>query len=522
MGMKHSGEIPKHDQTSWSTETESVLHANHLEPNTSPRLRARIPIALKLSLAFILLIASGMLVLGVLASKAQTELLEQQMEQFGSTLVQQMAESAREPLLANDLLNLELIIQNLIQDSNIKGAAIYSDELQTLVKTGAIPATRTQLSRQPREQVSMRFFLPAGETEARENRLIAYLTPIVFRDITVGYVLLSFDYSLIRKAKQETIATVASTITMMLLLALALSIYLGRRFTRPIQELLISSEAFRQGRFDYRIQAKRDDELGTLMLAMNRMGEGLQRKEQVERAFSRYVSPKVAQRALAGMDSLGDIPLGGHHVEASVLFADIVGFTSLSEKISPQEVSSLLNHYFSNIARAVHFCHGHIDKYMGDCAMIVFGVPDSDDEHSFHALACAWMILELVRQMNSQRRAHKLQTLEFRIGINSGAMLAGNMGSTERMEYTVVGDTVNLASRLSSAGDPGQAILTEEMLAHASLNKRIATIHHGKILVRGKQEPISIFHLGDIIDPFRARMLEEIRNILDNKASNVA
>ncbi|MBE0509149.1 MAG: HAMP domain-containing protein [Chromatiales bacterium] len=520
--MRHSDDSLGQHPTSSTATTDTPLHALDIEQNIPLRPHARIPIALKLALAFILLIASGMLVLGALAGKTQTQLLEQQMEQFGSTLVQQMAESAREPLLANDLLNLERIIHNLIQDGNIMGAAIYSDELQTVVKTGAIPATRNQLSRQPREQLSLRFRLPPNEQTQSERLLVAYLTPVVFREVTVGYVLLSFDYSLIREAKQETIATVAATIALMLILALALSIYLGRRFTRPIQELLLASQAFSQGRFDYRIRSTRDDELGSLMQAINQMGEGLQRKEQVERAFSRYVSPKVAQRALAGMDSLGDIPLGGHHVEASVLFADIVGFTSLSEKMTPQEVNSLLNHYFSNIARAVHFCHGHIDKYMGDCAMIVFGVPDADEAHSFNALACAWMILELVRQMNAQRRASQLQPLEFRIGVNSGIMLAGNMGSSERMEYTVIGDAVNLASRLSHAGEPGQVILTEEMLAHASLNKRIATIHHGKILVRGKQEPISIFHLGDIIDPFRARMLEEIRRILDNKASKVA
>jgi adenylate cyclase len=209
-------------------------------------------------------------------------------------------------------------------------------------------------------------------------------------------------------------------------------------------------------------------------------------------------------------------------VEASVLFADIVGFTSLSENLAPQEVSTLLNHYFSNIARAVHFCHGHIDKYMGDCAMIVFGVPDADEAHSFNALACAWMILELVRQMNLQQTANRQMPVEFRVGVNSGTMLAGNMGSTERMEYTVVGDAVNLASRLSHAGEPGQAILTEEMLGRAGLSKRVDTVHHGKINLRGKRDPVSIFHLVDILDPFRTRMLEEIRCILERKETHVA
>ena len=488
----------------------------------SPGRSPRIPIALKLALAFILLIASGMITLGFLAGKSQTELLESQMDKFGSTLIAQMAEQAREPLLAGDLLNLELIVNNLIQDSNIEGAAIYSEHRQPMVQTGAIPTVSTLLSIHSKGDRSAQFTRPAGAPGLEDGRLIAYVAPVVFRDITVGHVLLSFDYSLIRKAKQETIVTVAGTIALMLLLAIAVSIYLGSRFTRPIRELVMACEAFAKGNFDYRIQATRNDELGDLMGSLNLMGEGLQRKEQVEKVFSCYVSPQVARRALAVLNARQSLKLGGQHVEASVLFADIVGFTSLSEKLAPQEVSTLLNQYFSNIAHAVHFCHGHIDKYMGDCAMIVFGVPDADEEHSFNALACAWMILELVRQMNRRQLANRKLPVEFRIGVNSGLMLAGNMGSLERMEYTVVGDAVNLASRLSHAGEPGQVILTEDMLGRPGLSERIHAVHHGRIKLRGKSAPVSIFNLGDIRDPLRARMLDEIRRILANEETHVA
>lgn len=487
---------------------------------TPPRLAVRIPIALKLALAIILLIACGMLILGLLAGRSQSELLEQQMDRFATTLVQQMAESAREPMLADDLLNLELLINNLSQDGNIEGAAIFRHDRSSLVQTGIVPPTQRLLHQLVLEESSGIF--QHAPTEGMTQEMIAYFAPVVFREITVGYVLLSFDHSLIGKAKRETLTTVAGTIALMMLLAIAASIYLGRRLTRPIRELVVASEAFAKGHYDYRIPSTREDELGVLMRSFNSMGEGLLHKEQVEQIFSRYVSPKVAQRAIAGISATNPLQLGGQHVDASVLFADIVGFTSLSESMSPQEVSNLLNLYFSNIARAVQFCHGHIDKYMGDCAMIVFGVPDADEAHSFNAIACAWMLLELIRQMNRQRRAKGLMPLEFRIGVNSGNMLAGNMGSSERMEYTVVGDAVNLASRLSHAGEPGQVILTEEMLSLPSLNKRITTVHHGKIHLRGKRDPVSIFHLSDILDPFRARMLEEIRQILDSKEISAA
>jgi len=489
----------------------------------SRRLPDRVPIALKLAFAFAVLIATGMVALGILVGTNQTSLLDQQLNMHGTTQVVQLAESAKEPLLANDTLNLELITSNITQSETIQGAAIYGEDMKLRAKDGAIPLldnTAVEKSKINEDIAVYRWELHRGDKDTLS--LISYLTPIVFRDITVGYAMLTFDYSLLSYAKYETIATVVSTVFLMLLLTIAISYYLGQRFTRPINQLVRICEAYSNGHYEQRISGERNDEIGVLMDSLNAMGEGLQRKEQVEQAFSRYVSPQVARRAIEDIEHADHLELGGRHVEASVLFADIVGFTSMSENMTPQEISSLLNLYFTNIARAVHFCHGHIDKYMGDCAMIVFGVPEEHEEHTFYALSCAWMILELVKQMNEIRTQRGLTTVEFRIGVNSGTMLAGNMGSTERMEYTVVGDSVNLASRLSHAGIPGQVIVTGEMLDNQELVGRIVTTHRGKIKLRGKKEQISIFHIRDIHDPFRAHMLEEISNILKSSNMEVA
>ncbi len=486
------------------------------------RLPDRVPIALKLAFAFAFLIASGMIVLGILVGTNQTSLLEQQMNSHGATQVQQLAESAREPLLANDNLNLELLTHNLTLSEGIMGAAVYSEEMKLAAREGAVPALGQSSTGALALDDNISVYRWELPKDGIDQALISYLSPITFRDITVGYALITFDYSLLSYAKYETIATVVSTIFLMLLLTVGVSYYLGQRFSRPINKLVEVCEAYSNGHYEFRVHENRNDEIGMLMESLNSMGEGLLRKEQVEQVFSRYVSPQVARRAIEDFEHSDHLELGGRHVTASVLFADIVGFTSISENMSPQEISSLLNLYFSNIARAVHFCHGHIDKYMGDCAMIVFGVPEEHEEHAFYSLSCAWMILELVRQMNQLRNSRGLTTVEFRIGVNSGTMLAGNMGSADRMEYTVVGDSVNLASRLSHAGVPGQVIVTGEMLDQPDLVGRIVTTHRGKIKLRGKKEQISIFHIRDIHDPFRAHMLEEIRNILKNSDLEVA
>ncbi|MEN8168952.1 MAG: adenylate/guanylate cyclase domain-containing protein [Pseudomonadota bacterium] len=498
-------------------------HQHNLNAWWQRQLPDYIPIAVKLSLIFALLIATGMIGLGFVVGAKQSTQLNEQIDKFGTTLVQRLAETAREPLLANDHLNLELIVNTLTKDANIDGAAIFSDEQKLVVAAGLTPSDSQLPKTINRTEVNpTQINWQQGKKQKNERAFVSFVTPILFRNITVGYALLSFDHSVMTEAKRDTISTVIWVTLLMLLVAISASFYLGRRLTRPIDQLLAASTAFSEGKFDYRIHNKRNDELGVLMQSLNAMGEGLLRKEQVELVFSRYVSPEVAHQAITDLDNMESLQLGGSHVEASVLFADIVGFTSMSEEMSPQDVSSLLNLYFSNIAEAVRFCRGHIDKYMGDCAMIVFGVPKEYEEHPFNALACGWMILQLVEVMNRQRIRNNEPAVEFRIGVNSGTMLAGNMGSAERMEYTVVGDAVNLASRLSHAGEPGQLILTEEMLNHPVLNNRITSKEHGTIKLRGKKELVSLFIIEEINDTFREEMMREIRKILVRSATAAA
>ena len=477
------------------------------------RLPAHIPIAYKLTLVFSLLIAGGMTLLGGLVVNNQTQVLEGQIATFGETLVQRAAESALEPLLADDILTLELLTNGLIEDEAILGAAIYSQEREMVTGAGVVPPAGRFGASEVADALEQNTRLEwRTGVEGESQMLTAFLTPIRYKDVDVGYAALTFDRSVLHRAESETLLAVVGITLLVLALGVAASVYLAGRLSRPIDQLMEATRAIAQGKYDYRFTDRRNDELGVLMETMNSMSEGLLRKEQVEEVFSRYVSPQVAKQALSDLEQ---VDLGGRHTEASVLFADIVGFTSFSEERSPEEVSQLLNDYFTRIARVVDFCGGHIDKYMGDCAMAVFGVPESYDDHPFRAAACAWMILDLVERLNAQRERKGEEPIRFRVGVNSGTMLAGNMGATNRMEYTVVGDAVNLASRLSHAGDPGQAVLTEDMLALPAVAGRVLTERNGEIELRGKKEPVATFFLLDIDDPFREEMCEENRRIVE-------
>ena len=217
------------------------------------------------------------------------------------------------------------------------------------------------------------------------------------------------------------------------------------------------------------------------------------------------------------MSNLDEIRLGGKHVNGSVLFADIVGFTSLSEKLSPDEVAGILNEYFTYISMASELYRGTIDKYMGDCAMVVFGVPDADSDHKFNALACAVMIQKLVARINAIRVREGKTAIHFRIGVNSGTMLAGNMGSNERMQYTVVGETVNLASRLHTVADKDQIVITEHLYHDKDIKWRLTAQRHESIKLRGIATPVSTYIVNDVSDSYRATMEAQIDHILAEK-----
>jgi adenylate cyclase len=154
-----------------------------------------------------------------------------------------------------------------------------------------------------------------------------------------------------------------------------------------------------------------------------------------------------------------------------------------------------------------------LDKYMGDCAMLAFGVPEPDDDHAFHAITCALVIQRLIAEENQQRERRGEPTVHFRLALNSGRMLAGNMGSAERMQYTVVGDSVNLASRLCTIGDADQIIITEEMLQRPGIRDRVIARRYESIRLRGIRRPVTTWLVEDLAPAYRDQLARQVRSL---------
>jgi adenylate cyclase len=214
-------------------------------------------------------------------------------------------------------------------------------------------------------------------------------------------------------------------------------------------------------------------------------------RQKVTRLFGRYVAPQVVDEILSiGEDNL---MLGGTRRRITLLFIDIRGFTPLSEKLSPEEVVAVLNQYFEMVTRCVFENKGTIDKFMGDAAMALFNAPLLLEDHALWALRAARDITDEGVALKKKVKEMSGVDLNFGIGINTGDAVVGNIGSMNRMEYTAIGDTVNLAARLESNAKPGQILVSESV--YLEVGGRMPLEQVGEISVKGKSKPIMVYEL---------------------------
>jgi len=477
--------------------------------------KLRIPIAIKLALAITLLIVTGMTTLGYTILENQKKIMSELVIGLGTTVVTQLANSSKEMVLSDDTLGLQTLINNLVDKKSILGAVIIADDGQVLATRGSTPGEHTtRLYRKRTTALNQinHFEWRWNFSSKDSHKLVTFISPIHFKELLAGHVMVSFTKNYMVQSLQQSKQVIIIVTILMTVVAIFLAFLMSKHLSKPIYNLVTASKAIGSGDFTFRLSERRNDEIGELALAFNQMADGLLKKSQVENVFSRYVSSSVAKKI---MENLEEVELGGKHVNASVLFADIVGFTGISENLPPNEVTNILNEFFSYISQISEFHNGHIDKFMGDCAMVVFGVPENDPDHSFNAIACAIMIQKLVVKLNNIRLKNNQLPIHFRIGVNTGGMVAGNLGSNDRMDYTVIGDPVNLASRLSNIAQSDQIIILDELFHTDSIKARIMARPYKTIAVRGIQKPVSTYLVEDIITD-NTSMDDEIDKLLKN------
>jgi class 3 adenylate cyclase len=221
------------------------------------------------------------------------------------------------------------------------------------------------------------------------------------------------------------------------------------------------------------------------------MRDAREERRIIKDMFASYLSEDIVKMLV---DNPELVKPGGGARQATVLFADIAGYTSFSEGREPEYVVQVLNEFFEEAEPIVRRSRGYLDKYIGDCIMAVFGVPlDSGAADTIRAVTCAVELQELVNDPDRLFFRGEAEKLRIQIGMHSGPVVAGNLGGSRRMDFTEIGDTVNVAARLEGVAGPGEIIISGATRSH--LDDRFALEERTPAKVKGRTEPIPIFNV---------------------------
>lgn len=495
--------------------------------NTAKK-RVIFPLGVKFSFFVGLLLFAIMIAITVFIYNWMGKALEKEVKERGIAIAKNIANNAADPLIKNDDLPLAILTKEAVQyplkiesgyDKNILGNILniikdtfitkqQKEEIKNegiyeaiIVRKNGIIASANDV-----KIIGEKYIPPAGIRQLREDEdtlvqdyiknniqyfdiAVSIGTVINNKKYIVGEVHLTISRTIISKVVMEAAIKIGFIVLISLILGILTSIFLVNFLVRPIGFLVEGVKAIGEGNYDVEIKLRTNDELGLLTEIFNQTAKSLKEKELIKGAFSKYISSEVMEQIINDPSKLS---LHGKRLKATILFTDIRGFTSMSEKLEPEQVVSIINDYLTIQTDKVIKYNGFLDKFVGDCVMAVYGIPVPKDDDAYRAVKTAIDIRESVKKLNSIREKMKQLTVGIGIGLNTGEVVCGNMGSPQKMDYTVIGDNVNLASRLE-ANAPANTIYVSETTYNETKDKFIYK-ELEPIFVKGKKEPIKIFN----------------------------
>ncbi|HYC56815.1 MAG TPA: adenylate/guanylate cyclase domain-containing protein [Candidatus Binatia bacterium] len=301
-----------------------------------------------------------------------------------------------------------------------------------------------------------------------------------------------------RELLSELTRASEATFAVYVLAGTGLAMILTRSLTRPLESMATALHRVQRGDLGVQIPVDSADEVGTLEDGVNDLVAALRDRERILQTFGRVVEPSVRDRLLSGR-----VERGGERRRASVLFCDLRGFTALSEQQGAEEAVETLNEFFAVITSWVRECGGFVDKFIGDAALVVFGLFEDEQEAARSgygaaaAVRCASGIVERLRPLNERRIARGKAPLAVTNAVHTGEVVAGVIGSKDRHEYTVVGDTVNVAARLQMAAkEQGGTVISEATCKLVREGGTEVPVKSSEsIVLRGRSEPVTVYYL---------------------------
>jgi len=309
-----------------------------------------------------------------------------------------------------------------------------------------------------------------------------YVKKVEYAGTVVGTVAVRYSEQAWEDLAGKLVGRMSIAAFVVVLMSSVLVYWIAGRMSQPLEMLADAAKHVAYGDYTIRLPVSGNDEISDATSQFNAMVNELAHKEEIRDVFGRYLNPKlvadVFEGGLAGAEN--------RRQEVTVLFADMVGFTAFSETTETEEVVDVLNKHFEVFHRIIDYYGGHVDKYIGDAVMAVFNHPNEDIDHVRHAVMAGLAMVAACSKLGVLR--DNGEPIQFRVGLNRGDAIVGNIGAAERLEYTVIGDTVNVASRMGGLGEGGEVVISEDTFQ--VLSKEFQFEDMGEQSVKGVSQPI--------------------------------
>lgn len=451
--------------------------------------RVRLTLKLKLSLLITALVVAGVVLVGFFLLREAQQNLTLEMTKRGRAIAEHLAAGSKSSLLAGDDLALNVLVREAMRDPDVVYVAVADDRgtVRAHSDVGAIgqPVRRPTGMEALAETAQVRTYRAPEHGE-----VVDFAMPLVFSEVPVGALYLGFS-------TRSIVATLAGARNRALLITVGMvvvgvagAVGLATLLARPIFRLVRGTRAIAEGNFQVVLPVTSGDELGVLTESFNRMARALREKEMIKRAFTRYVAREVVEEILKDPERL---VLSGERREVTVLFCDIRGFTPIAERLDPEAVVALLNEFYNLMIETTFKHDGTLDKFLGDAVMAIFGAPIPHPDHASRAVRTAVSMQAGVTALNERRRAAGKETIAVGIGVSLGEVVAGTVGTEERMEYTVIGDSVNVAARLESHAKPGRILISDA--TYQRVRDLVEVVPLGPLKVKGKEDVVEAYEV---------------------------
>lgn len=419
------------------------------------------------------------LLLGLPVARYYSQQLENTHIQVQDALVRQAGSQAAEALFSQDKLSLSVMLSQLVALPQIAHAAVYNLEHQRLAEQGQI------------------------NDEVPQSLLISYQSQ------AIGEIQVQGDVSELRASQHKGYFLLAFLSLIFTALAAAAAWWLGERRSRYLQLLSNAVEHINESR-QLNLPADGMDDFGLLSRSIRQHHARLLANSAMQQALAKFMSPNID--ASTGLN-MARAELPEHYTHAAILLIDFADLRAAQDAMPPAELADLLNHYYFFIHQAARLYNGSVDKYMGDGVMVLFGIPQADEQDCFHGVCTALLLIGLLNHFNQQRTEQQLPVIEFQLGMHTGYVLAGTFGDHENLSYSAIGDDIHLAAKLCHKGAAQRLLITETVLNHANLREQLAVEEAGMIRDARPDQSLNTFWVKSLPPNYMALIQRQVQHI---------